>query len=78
MADLTDREHQMVRLVRLGYTNREIGRSMGIRSITVKQRLSQVYKKLRIDTGKAGASRALLAVEEQESIILTKRAFMLR
>ena len=59
---LTDRQMQIARHVRLGYSNDEIARTLGIKKITVKQQLSNIYKKLNITVGKPGASRALLAV----------------
>ena len=54
--DLTDREKQIVSLLTLGYTNREIGKRLLISADTVSSHLSRIYQR----TG--AASRFDLAI----------------
>ena len=45
---LTDRERRLVRILASGATNREIAARLGLREQTVKNRLSEIYDKLRL------------------------------
>ena len=47
---LTDREVQVVNLVKQGYSNQEIGRLLNCTTGTVKQHLNHIFKKLDIKT----------------------------
>jgi DNA-binding NarL/FixJ family response regulator len=62
IADLTEREHQVLRLVAAGKMNKEIGAALGISEKTVEKYLSELFAKLHV------ASRveaAVLAVRER-------------
>jgi ATP/maltotriose-dependent transcriptional regulator MalT len=45
---LTDREHQIMRLVSEGLSNMEIGRRLNISDGTIKVHLHHIYQKLEI------------------------------
>lgn len=47
-SSLTPRENEVFELVRSGFTNKEIGRQLGIAEDTVKKHLKQVFRKLGI------------------------------
>jgi len=55
MTVLTDREHQIMRLVSEGLSNKEIGRRLNIADGTIKVHLHHIYQKLEI------SNRTLLA-----------------
>lgn len=52
--DLTDRENDVLRLVAVGATNREIADDLGVSEATVKTHISNVFAKLRV-RDRAGA-----------------------
>jgi RNA polymerase sigma factor (sigma-70 family) len=53
---LTDRQHQIVRLVSEGLTNAQIASALGISAATVKKHLEHVYERLQVNTRTAAAS----------------------
>lgn len=48
---LTPRQAQVARLVACGLSNKEIGRRLGISARTTKRHLSNIYCKLRVQSG---------------------------
>lgn len=48
-ANFADRERDVVRLLLEGKANKEIARELGVEEITVKKRLSRVYKQLGVE-----------------------------
>lgn len=50
---LTEREREVLALACLGYTNKEIGRRLGIKSATVKSHLYKIYKASELITRKS-------------------------
>ena len=49
LATLTGREHQIMRLVSLGLSNKEIGRRLNLSSGTIKVHLHHIFRKLEIN-----------------------------
>ena len=60
-ASLTQREQQIVDLLRCGHTNKEIGHQLGVTEDTVKKHLQSVFSKLGVHR------RALVALRPQPS-----------
>ncbi len=60
-SQVTGRERQIVMLVRQGWTNKQIGRELGIVEETVKKHLQHIYDKLGV------RRRALLVVRENRA-----------
>jgi two-component system, NarL family, nitrate/nitrite response regulator NarL len=54
---LTDREHQIIRLVRDGLSNKEVGRRLNISDGTIKVHLHHIYRKLEISNRTALVAR---------------------
>jgi LuxR family maltose regulon positive regulatory protein len=52
MTKLTTKEHETVRFVLKGYSNRGIAEEMGISANTVKSHLSKVFSKLQVNSRK--------------------------
>ena len=48
MGVLTNRENEVVRLLCLGKTDRQIGLSLGIQTCTVDKHRTSIYRKLRV------------------------------
>lgn len=59
---LTDREKDVLLLVREGYTNREIAQKLYITEFTVKSHVSNIFKKLQV----ANRPRAILKAMQME------------
>lgn len=59
LADLTDREIEVLRLVARGLTNREIGQKLGITSKTAGNHLQNIYSKLSVSTRAAATFFAM-------------------
>jgi DNA-binding CsgD family transcriptional regulator len=59
MADLTDRELQLLELVALGSTNTSIARKLGISPRTVAHHLDSAYRKLDVSGRAAAVYRAV-------------------
>jgi DNA-binding CsgD family transcriptional regulator len=59
MADLTDRELQLLELVALGNTNTAIARKLGISPRTVAHHLDSAYRKLDVTSRAAAVYRAV-------------------
>lgn len=55
---LTEREHEVLRLVAEGLSNRQVGRKLGIREKTVKNHLSAIFGKLGTSSRTAAAIHA--------------------
>jgi DNA-binding CsgD family transcriptional regulator len=58
LADLTDREIQLLELVSLGHTNAAIARKLGISPRTVAHHLDSAYRKLEVTSRAAAVYRA--------------------
>ena len=56
--ELTEREIEVLQLVVLGYSNKEIGKKLFITNHTVKAHLTQIYKKLGVTNRTAAAIKA--------------------
>ena len=56
--ELTEREIEVLKLVILGYSNKEIGKKLFITNHTVKAHLTQIYKKLGVTNRTAAAIKA--------------------
>ena len=56
--ELTEREIEVLQLVVLGYSNKEIGKKLFITNHTVKAHLTQIYKKLEVTNRTAAAIKA--------------------
>ncbi len=56
--ELTEREIEVLQLVILGYSNKEIGKKLFITNHTVKAHLTQIYKKLGVTNRTAAAIKA--------------------
>ena len=48
LTELTDREHEVLKLIADGLTNREISCNLGISESTVENHIHHIYGKLRI------------------------------
>ena len=48
LPELTDREHEVLKLIANGLTNREISCNLGISESTVENHIHHIYGKLRI------------------------------
>jgi DNA-binding NarL/FixJ family response regulator len=59
IADLTDRELQLLELVALGHTNTAIARKLGVSPRTVAHHLDSVYRKLDVSSRAAAVYRAV-------------------
>ena len=59
MADLTDRELQLLELIALGNTNIAIARKLGISPRTVAHHLDSAYRKLDVTSRAAAVYRAV-------------------
>jgi two-component system nitrate/nitrite response regulator NarL len=59
LAVLTDREHQIMRLVSEGLSNKEIGRRLNISDGTIKVHLHNIYQKLEISNRTVLAALAI-------------------
>jgi len=76
---LTDREHQIMRLVSEGLSNKEIGRRLNISDGTIKVHFHHIYEKLEISNRTALAALAISQNEtssppmENEVSRITKR-----
>jgi DNA-binding CsgD family transcriptional regulator len=57
LADLTDRETQILRLVADGRTNASIARALGVSPRTVAKHLEHIYRKVRVSSRAAAVSR---------------------
>ena len=56
---LTKREAQIVEGIRLGLTNKQIGRKLGISPTTVKTHLQHLYEKLGVSDRAAAVAEAM-------------------
>jgi two-component system, NarL family, nitrate/nitrite response regulator NarL len=63
LTTLTDREHQIMRLVSEGLPNKEIGRRLNISGGTIKVHLHHIYQKLEINNR---TELAALAISQNE------------
>ena len=61
LATLTGREHQIMRLVSLGLSNKEIGRRLNLSSGTIKVHLHHIFRKLEINNRTVLAALAISA-----------------
>ena len=64
---LTDREHQILKLIAQGLTNREIARQLSISVSTTENHIHHIYTKLRISNraqAVAHAFRGTMALQE--------------
>jgi two-component system nitrate/nitrite response regulator NarL len=59
LTTLTDREHQIMRLVSEGLSNKEIGRRLQITHGTIKQHLHHIFQKLEISNRTVLAALAI-------------------
>jgi DNA-binding CsgD family transcriptional regulator len=59
LGELTPREHEVIRLVACGKTNREIARLLWISPNTVRAHLEHIFEKLGVTNRTAAAARAL-------------------
>jgi DNA-binding CsgD family transcriptional regulator len=57
-ASLTERQHELLRLVAVGYTNRQIGRRLGVTESTVRKHLEHVFARLQVASRTAAVARA--------------------
>jgi DNA-binding NarL/FixJ family response regulator len=60
LADLTEREYQVLKLLVEGHSNQEIADILIVSINTVKQHLKAIYKKLDVSTRSAAVSKALV------------------
>lgn len=65
-ARCTDREQQIVRLLRQGMTNKQIAQTLGIAEDTVKKHLHRAYRKL-------GVRRRVLLIVEHAATVTPRR-----
>ena len=56
---LTDREHQIMRLVSAGLSNKAIGRRLNVSEGTIKVHLHHIYQKLEISNRTVLAALAI-------------------
>jgi DNA-binding NarL/FixJ family response regulator len=59
LSELTDREHEVLRLLAQGMTNKEIAEALFISTNTVKRHLKAVFRKLDVHTRSAAAAKAV-------------------
>ena len=59
LGQLTPREHEVIRLVACGKTNREIAHSLWITANTVRTHLENIFEKLGVTNRTAAAALAL-------------------
>jgi two-component system nitrate/nitrite response regulator NarL len=59
LTTLTDREHQIMRLVSEGLSNKEIGRRLNITDGTIKVHLHNIFQKLEINNRTVLATLAI-------------------
>ena len=57
--DLTEREARMLHLLATGHTNRQIGTQLHLATSTVRDQVSQIYRKLGVTTRPQAAARAV-------------------
>jgi NarL family two-component system response regulator YdfI len=57
--DLTDRELEVLNLVALGYTSKQVAIHLGITERTVKAHLTSIYQKLMVDSRAAAVAKAM-------------------
>lgn len=57
IGDLTEREREILNLVAEGYKNADIGKFLGIASVTVEKILSNIYKKLNVKNRVAAVAK---------------------
>ncbi|MGZ4542139.1 MAG: response regulator transcription factor [Mycobacteriaceae bacterium] len=65
LAELTDREWQVLELVALGRTNRAIARTMAVSPRTVAKHLEHVYAKLNVTSRAAAVTRSMSSAGEE-------------
>jgi RNA polymerase sigma factor (sigma-70 family) len=61
LAELTDRERDVLEYLAKGYTNRQIGEQLGITANTVKKHVDHILQKLQVSTRAAAVAVALRA-----------------
>ncbi len=61
LADLTDRERDVLELLAKGHTNRQIADQLGITANTVKKHVDHILQKLQVSTRAAAVAVAMRA-----------------
>jgi RNA polymerase sigma factor (sigma-70 family) len=61
LAELTDRERDVLELLAKGYTNRQIAEQLGITANTVKKHVDHILQKLQVSTRAAAVAVAMRA-----------------
>jgi DNA-binding CsgD family transcriptional regulator len=56
--DLTQRQRELLRLVAVGHTNRQISRHLAISETTVRKHLEHIFERLRVQNRAAAVARA--------------------
>jgi DNA-binding CsgD family transcriptional regulator len=65
LAELTDREWQVLEFVALGRTNRAIARTMAVSPRTVAKHLEHVYAKLNVTSRAAAVTRSMSSAGQE-------------
>ena len=60
MVDLTERELDVLKLVTLGLTNKEIAKELNVTTHTIKAHVSSIYEKLSVNNRLQAAVYALV------------------
>ena len=67
---LTDREEQILKLIAMGFTNKEISRQLSISESTADNHIHPIYTKLRISNRAQAVARALqIFVTQQDQAL---------
>jgi DNA-binding NarL/FixJ family response regulator len=67
---LTDREEQILKLIAMGFTNKEISRQLSISESTAENHIHHIYTKLRISNRAQAVARALqIFVTQQDQAL---------
>jgi two-component system, NarL family, nitrate/nitrite response regulator NarL len=61
LSQLSEREHQILKGVALGQSNKEIGRVLGLAEVTIKLHLRNVFRKMHVKSRSEAAVKAVKA-----------------